>query len=66
MARDERTSDLAGKRAIALATEDQKKVVKKQVAQIEKAVATGGAGTGAGAAGGAGAAPGGTAGGAGG
>jgi hypothetical protein len=66
MARDERTSDLAGKRAIELATEDQKKVVKKQVAQIEKAVATGGAGTGAGAAGGAGAAPGGTAGGAGG
>jgi hypothetical protein len=64
MARDERTSDLAGKRAISLATEDQKKVVKKQVAQIEKAAASGGVG--AGAAGGAGAPPGGTAGGAGG
>jgi hypothetical protein len=66
MARDERTSDLAGKRAIALATEDQKKVVKRQVAQIEKAAGTGGAGAGAGATGGAGAAPGGGAEGAGG
>jgi hypothetical protein len=64
MARDKRTSDLAGKRAISLATEDQKKIVKKQVAQIDKAAASGGAG--AGAAGGAGAPPGGTAGGAGG
>src|SRR5829696_3952956 len=52
MAGDKRTADLAGKRALALAPEAQKKVVKKQVDQFEKALA---AQAGAGGAGGAGA-----------